>query len=53
MPGQAEEALLDPERSTPGFLAEGYPAWLGELCAAIDADRVLAQQIVDEVNRRR
>lgn len=49
--GQAEEALLDP--MGPSFLAEGYPDWLAELCAPIDADRVLAEAIVTEVERRR
>lgn len=51
-PGHAEEALLDPGGGSPGFLAEGYPDWLRELCSAIDADRQLAEAIVAEVRRR-
>lgn len=49
-PGQPEEALLDP--GSRAFLAEGYPAWLRAICDAIDADRQLANAIVDEVRRR-
>ena len=53
MSGHSEEALLDPEPGALGFLAEGYPDWLRDLCAAIDADRMLAQSIVREIERRR
>ncbi|MEC7521742.1 MAG: hypothetical protein VYE22_17805 [Myxococcota bacterium] len=49
-PRESAEALLDPAR--PSFLAEGYPDWLRALCAPIDADRVLAERIVAEVERR-
>ncbi|GAB5541043.1 MAG: hypothetical protein RLO52_05500 [Sandaracinaceae bacterium] len=50
VPRETEEALLDPVR--PSFLAEGYPDWLRTLCAPIDADRVLAERVVAEVERR-
>ena len=53
MRGESEVALLDPGPGTPGFLAEGYPDWLRELCSAIDADRVIAERIVAAVERRR
>ena len=52
MPGEPGEALLSPGSGRRGFLAEGYPAWLRELCAAVDADRQLAEAIVAEVERR-
>jgi len=52
MSGQSEEALLDPSPGALGFLAEGYPDWLRELCEPIDADRQLAESIVAEVRRR-
>jgi hypothetical protein len=52
VPGSADEALLDPGPARCGFLAEGYPDWLREICAAVDADRVLAEAIVREVERR-
>ena len=48
--GESDEALLDPR--TGAFVAEGYPDWLRALCAPIDADRVLAEDIVREVRRR-
>ncbi len=53
MSGRSDEALLDPRPGAIGFLAEGYPDWLGELCERIDADRMLAESIVAEVQRRR
>ncbi|MCB9596718.1 MAG: hypothetical protein H6719_28595 [Sandaracinaceae bacterium] len=52
-PGHHEEALLDATGRSPGFLAEGYPDWLRDLCEPIDADRQLAEAIVKEVGRRR
>lgn len=52
LPGSSDEALLDPGPRSPGFLAEGYPDWLRQICSAVDTDRVLAQAIVAEVERR-
>lgn len=52
VPGSSDEALLDPGPRRRGFLAEGYPEWLKRICSAIDSDRVLAESIVAEVERR-
>ena len=50
-PGERGEALLDP--TGPAFLAGGIPDWLRALTEAVDADRVLAEAIVREVERQR